>query len=267
MPVRVTVHPIPPWMDGERLLGDGPWEVEGPRWSAGLERPAAADLIARLRGLGFGGKPLEVEVQPRLKPALIRAAKTRDARARRDTTPGFAKTRTKTDAEGRWSLTPEALAVKIAEEWRGATVIDATCGAGGNAIAFARAGCSVTAIDVHRGRLDLARHNARTYQVDSQIRFLLGDARTLLSDMDADLVFVDPPWSTDWNRTLTGLDDLPLLRPLLAAIPKGAHWIAKVPPSFDPAVLPQTTPTAWFGVADGDRHRVKFLTLTHRAER
>lgn len=266
MPVRVTVHPIPAWLDGERLLGNGPWTIEGQRWSGSLERPAAADLIARLRGLGFGGQPLEVEVQPRPKPALIRAAKTRDARARRDTTPGFSHPRARTDAEGRWSLTPEALAMKLAESWRGAAVIDATCGAGGNAIAFARAGCTVTAIDLHRGRLDLARHNARTYRVDSQIRFLQGDALQLLATMKADLVFVDPPWRTDWNRTLTGLEDLPLLGPLLDVIPEGTPWIAKVPPSFDPATLPQATPVAWFGIADGDRHRVKFLTLTHHPE-
>ena len=266
MPVRVTIEPIPPWMDGERLLGVGPWTIEGQRWSAALDRPHAADLTARLRGLGFGGSPLEVKVQPRLKPALVRAAKTRDARARRDTTPGFAHARAKADAEGRWSLTPEALAVDLAEAWRGATVIDATCGVGGNAIAFARAGCEVTAIDVHGGRLDLARHNARTYQVASQIRFLQGDARQLLPSMDADLVFVDPPWNTDWNRSHTGPDDLPLLRPLLNVIPEGAAWIAKVPPSFDPRFLPHATPTAWFGIAPGDRHRVKFLALTYRPE-
>lgn len=251
-------------MDGERLLGGGPWTVDGSRWSAALERPAAADLTARLRGLGFGGSALQVQVQPRLKPALIRAAKTRDARARRDTTPGFANARAKTDAEGRWSLTPESLAMKLAEEWRGASVIDATCGAGGNTIAFARAGCDVTAIDVHRGRLDLARHNARAYQVASEIRFLHGDARELLPSLNADLVFLDPPWRPDWNRSHTGLEDLPLLGALLAAIPDGTPWVAKVPPSFDPAVLPQSTPTAWFGTATGDRHRVKFLTLTHR---
>ena len=149
MPVNVSVHPIPDWLDASRLLGEGAWTREGTRWSAPLERRVAADVAARLRGLGFAGDPLQVDIQPKLKPALIRAGRTREARARRATTPGFLNPRAKTDAEGRWSLTPEALAMDLARRWAGKRVIDATCGVGGNAIAFARAGCEVTVSYTH----------------------------------------------------------------------------------------------------------------------
>ena len=266
MPVNVSVQPIPPWLDASRLLGEGVWTSEGTRWSASLERKVAADVAARLRGLGFAGTPIRVDIQPKLKPGLIRAGRTRDARARRTTTPGFSNPHAKTDAEGRWSLTPEALAMDLAERWAGKRVIDATCGVGGNAIAFARAGCEVVAIDLHASRLELAQANAHAYQVAPRIQFLHGDALQLLPGLEADVVFVDPPWGTKWDRTHSRLEDLPLLEPLIRAIPKHSAWIAKGPPSFDPGGLPQGTPEAWFGVAEGDQHRVKFLTVTFRPE-
>ena len=42
------------------------------------------------------------------------------------------------DEEGWYSVTPEAIAMQIAERCRCDVVLDAFCGVGGNAIAFAR---------------------------------------------------------------------------------------------------------------------------------
>ena len=42
------------------------------------------------------------------------------------------------DEEGWYSVTPEAIATQIAERCRCDVVLDAFCGVGGNAIAFAR---------------------------------------------------------------------------------------------------------------------------------
>jgi len=42
------------------------------------------------------------------------------------------------DEEGWFSVTPEAIANQIAERCRCDTIIDAFCGVGGNAIAFAK---------------------------------------------------------------------------------------------------------------------------------
>ncbi|KAK7040778.1 putative diacylglycerol O-acyltransferase tgs1 [Paramarasmius palmivorus] len=102
------------------------------------------------------------------------------------------------DEEGWFSVTPEGIADQIA--WR---FLDAFCGVGGNAIAFARAGCArVIALDTSATRLALARHNAQIYGVAEYIEFILCDyvsfaksyiARTS-SKRKIDIIFLSPPW-------------------------------------------------------------------------
>jgi hypothetical protein len=159
---RVRVAGVPAWVPVARLLGAGAWVpgVDGV-YEAVLDTPAAADLSARLRGLGMGGQAFAVECSPALPRAAVRAARLEDARRRRDTTPGFERAGTRLDAEGRMSLTPEALARALAAELPvGGEVWDLGCGAGGNAIAFARAGHNVVAVERDHVRLADARHNA-----------------------------------------------------------------------------------------------------------
>jgi len=246
----ITVSGVPPWVDAERLLGPGPWKQVAGDWVTELGAGAEADVQARLRGVVLGGRAITVELDPPAPRALVRAARLRDARARRRTTPGFTKGAARLDEEGRLSLTPEALAVAIGERATGRDVVDATCGCGGNAIGFARAGCAVVAVDVSAERLELARHNARLYGVADRISFVCADAREVVPNLATDLVFVDPPWSAP---------DLDPLR-ALAGVVRTELW-AKVPPAFDPAGLPDAVAEAWFGQAGGDRHRVKLLLL------
>lgn len=259
---HLRVVGIPPWAEPERLLGPGEWRVEGRVALGELATHEAAALQARLRGLGLGGSPLDVEVAPALPRAVVRAARAGEARARWHTTPGFTRAGTRLDEEGRWSLTPEALAVGIARLAAGRSVVDAGCGAGGNTLAFARAGSPVTAIELDAGRLALARHNAGVYGVEDKVRWLEGDARRLVPTLSADVLFVDPPWGVDWTRRLTTLGSLPLLAELLALPLAGYRelWV-KVPPSFDVAELPDAAPRAFYGVGEGDARRVKFLLL------
>jgi len=252
----------------ERLLGPGEWEVapvDGGLSAVGtLAMEAAADLAARLRGVGLGGRPLGVEVTPKLKRGAVRAARTADARRRRDTTPGFTRPGARTDPEGKVSLTPEALALEIGQRWRGQRVIDAGCGVGGNTIGFARAGCAVTAIEQDPHRLALARHNARIYGVEERIRFLNGDARRVVPTLEADMLFVDPPWGVDWDRSHTAVADLPLLEDILEVFHGSGRFgylVAKVPPSFDPDIIAGAVARAVFGEAPGDYRRVKFVLL------
>ena len=244
------------------LLGDYGWTVEpdprGLAVVAELPRSAAADVVTRLRKLGFNGHPLEIEVQPGLHRSAVRAARTEDARRRRDTTVGFTRKGARMDREGRVSLTPEALAVSMAAGVD-VTVVDAGCGVGGNTIAFARAGARVIAIEQDPGRLDMARHNASLYGVADRVEWIAGDATQLVPTLSADLLFVDPPWGEGYDRGVTRLEDFPFLQSMLqASEPFGRVWL-KVPPSFVP--LPGFTPTVWFGQAPGDRQRVKFLLL------
>ncbi len=255
----VTVRGVPAWVPHLRLLGPGDWVQMDGAWTAELPREDAADLAARLRNLGMDGQPLEVDVQPPLKRKLVRDARAADARRRRDTSPGFTRDDVRLDDEGHWSLTPEKLALALGER-APATVVDATCGAGGNAIGFARAGARVIAIERDRARLEHARHNARVYGVADRIDFRHGDAAALLPSIDAELCFVDPPWQ-GYDAVRCGLADLSVLQHLLPATERFAQVWLKLPPSFVTADLEGFVPRAWFGHAKGDKQRVKFVLL------
>ncbi|MEE9384754.1 MAG: methyltransferase domain-containing protein [Nannocystaceae bacterium] len=270
---RVRVVGLPCWLRWRRLLGPGRWTEEVrqdgvPRvLEARLPREAAADLSARLRGLWLDGAAVRVETSPRLDRRSIRRARSADARRRRDTTQGFVRRGARLDAEGRFSLTPEALAVRLGRWARAGRVVDAGCGAGGNAIGFARAGSHVTAIELDADRAAIARHNMLVYGVDDRVEVVQADAVQYGSQLDADLLFVDPPWGREWNHQRTVLDDFPLLRSLLRQRRARTEVWAKLPPSL---VVPADThvePVAVFGAALGDWRRIKFLILRFRSRR
>ncbi|KAG1874284.1 Tgs1 protein [Suillus subluteus] len=106
------------------------------------------------------------------------------------------------DEEGWYSVTPEDIAVQIADRCRCDTILDPFCGVGGNAIAFAKTCEHVIALDISPTRLALARHNAAIYGVADRIEFILADyisfANAYLSrphpTRRIDVVFLSPPW-------------------------------------------------------------------------
>lgn len=278
----VTVTGLPVWMDVSRLLGPaGDGLADGAGWtredapdgtvtmSATMDTRLAADLDARLRGLGFGGHAIAVNSAPPLPRGAVRDARTQDARRRRDTTPGFTRPGTRLDEEGRWSLTPERLALALGRRashafGEGAHVVDAGCGAGGNSIGLARAGLRVTAIEQDAARLGMARHNARVYGVEARVRFVHGDALALLPGLlggvePPAMVFLDPPWGTAWDRVATPISGLPLLPAVLDLLGGRVAVWAKLPPSAVLDLSGLARCEAWFGEAEGDRRRVKFV--------
>ena len=268
----MRVEPLPQWLELRRLLGDFAWQVaplpDGKLSAeARLPRAEAALLVARLRGLGIDGSPLVVQVAPGLSRSEVREGRLLEARARRDTTPGFARSGAQVSGEGRFSLTPEALALAMGRAAEGRSVVDAGCGSGGNAIGFARAGSSVIAIDLEPERLAEAHHNAKLYGVEGRIRFLEGDALRLVPGLSADILFADPPWGEDYDKQRTELRSLPWLERLLA-LPMsqfGELWL-KLPASFASSQLPDARVQAWFGEAAGDRQRIKFIQLSRRTK-
>jgi hypothetical protein len=266
--VRVRVAPLPAWIDLARYLGPFDWlrseQANGACAEAQLSLHAAAGLAARLRGLGLDGSAVTVEISPPLARPQVRAARLHEARARRDTTPGFLRTGARASEAGRYSLTPEALALALAQEAAGRSVLDACCGSGGNALGFARAGARVTAIDISPERIAETEHNARLYQVTERLRCVLGDALREVPQRSADILFLDPPWGEDYDKRATTLSDFPLLAALLARPEQLAGyaeiWL-KLPSSFATRSVPGAEVRAWFGEAAGDRQRVKFLQL------
>lgn len=265
-PFHVRVQPLPPWLDLQRFLGDEHWTLETLPCGkleamATLERGAAADLAARLRGIGIGGSLIQLDISPPLNRKDLRRANLEEARRYRQGSTGFSQRSARLDDEGRKSLTPEALALELGKRADRRRVIDACAGAGGNAIGFARAGCQVIAIEIDPSRLAMAKHNAALYGVADQIKFVQGDAREELPKQNADFLFIDPPWGERYNKERVNLSELPPCLELLECsdhLPK--RWI-KVPPSFDPASLPGCRVEAVFGVGLGDQRRVKFLLL------
>lgn len=262
---RVDVVGLPTWLDPTRLLGpDFTWDAERTAWSATRDAEGAADVQARLRGLGFDGRALDVAVWPALSRSEVRAARTVDARRRRDTTPGFTRRGALLDAEGRFSLTPEALAL----DWGRAAwaaghrrVVELGCGAGGNTLGFARAGLSVVAVERDAARLEMAQANARLYGIAAKVEWRCADALEVLAGLnplDGDLFFVDPPWGEAWDRAHVDPFALPLLSEARAARGGRALW-AKLPPSTDTRGLGADRVEAAFGEAGGDVQRVKAL--------
>src|SRR5690606_37304583 len=112
---QVRIEGIPSWLDAQRLLGvpEGVTVHNGVHEIAG-EPGVAADVAARLRGVGLGGRLLTVTVTPHLGRAQVRAARLVDARRRRDATPGFERAEARTDDVGRMYVTPERLAMGVA---------------------------------------------------------------------------------------------------------------------------------------------------------
>lgn len=100
----------------------------------------------------------------------------------------------KLDRESWFSVTPEKIAAHIAERCRCDTIVDAFCGAGGNTIQFAFTCERVIAIDIDPKKIELARNNARVYEVEDRIEFIVGDYFQLADKLVADVVFLSPPW-------------------------------------------------------------------------
>ncbi len=264
---QVRISPLPTWLDAERLLGPELFTFRmlesGAREAyAELLAPAAAEVATRLRGLGIDGKPLEIAIKPPLARALVRAARLTEARARRDLTPGFVQRGVRLDEEGRFSLTPEALALELGRRAAGLRVVDVCCGSGGNSLGFARAGCQVTAIELDAARAADARHNAQLYGVADRVQIRVGDARAILPSIEADLAFIDPPWGRDYDKQATRLSDLPLLAEILPLCERFTQAWIKLPASFATQDLPGFAAEAIFGAASGDLRRIKLLLMT-----
>jgi len=99
-----------------------------------------------------------------------------------------------TDEEGLYSVKPERFALEIGRLLKGQTVLDAFCGIGGSAIAFARCGKRVIAVDIDRDRLSMAKRNAEIYGVSARMEFIHDDVMEAYPTLSFDALNIDPPW-------------------------------------------------------------------------
>ncbi|KAK9785969.1 hypothetical protein WJX73_008868 [Symbiochloris irregularis] len=96
-----------------------------------------------------------------------------------------------------WSTaTPEPIARHHAEQLKGARVVDAMAGCGGDVVAFAchPAIQEVVAIDKHAQRLEACRHNSMVYGCSQKLQTLCADFLTVAASLQADTVYMSPPW-------------------------------------------------------------------------
>ncbi|QQR89488.1 MAG: methyltransferase [Myxococcales bacterium] len=254
---------MPPWLDAQHLLGEGTWHRHKSYWHSQLHSKQAADVQARLRNMCIGGATIETVIEPAVPRQAYRKALHEEAVRMRNKTPLFSEAQACLDRESRAFITPEALALDIGKLATERSVLDAGCGVGSNAIAFAREGCAVTALESHPERLAMAMANAKIYGVQELIHFKQSqiDARTPLPP--ADILFVDPPW-LGLEKEKSSLTDYPFLELMLDRFNTEKKWHAlwiKLPMRFDLSSLEGFRPLAFFGKGKGDFRRVKFLLL------
>lgn len=109
------------------------------------------------------------------------------------------------DEEGLYSATPEKIALHQAEKMNCKNVVDGFCGVGANVIAFAIRGAMVYAIEKDAKRLEMARHNARSYGVDGKIEFIHGDFFREAPKIKAEGIFLDLEWGGPDYKSLKKL--------------------------------------------------------------
>ncbi|GAM23277.1 hypothetical protein SAMD00019534_064520 [Acytostelium subglobosum LB1] len=102
------------------------------------------------------------------------------------------------DKESWFSVTPEKIAIHIAERMKCHTVFDPFCGSGGNVIALAGTCTNVIAADLDVNKLLMAQHNASIYKVQDRISFINADfmhfGPSIQGIRHVDAVFLSPPW-------------------------------------------------------------------------
>ncbi len=64
-------------------------------------------------------------------------------------------------------------------KWKGKRVLEIGCGIGTDTINFARAGADVTAVEISKKSLDLAKKRAKIYGFEKRIKFCLANAEEL----------------------------------------------------------------------------------------
>ncbi len=244
-------------------------QLLGVRPDVPLAPAAAAVLSQRVHGLSLGGSRLSVDV--RLGPDEVLPAPGRGARAdlRRGRGVSWLP---HVDEVGRFSATPEAIATRqatlLASVHRG-LVLDPFCGCGANAIALARAGFDVLAVERDPVRARLAGRNARDLGVARLVTVRTGDALRLLPGLLAEYplaaLVLDPPWGAAEGVERVALTWDSFVPPgLWPMVDDSQPVLAKLPRDFDLETLPD--PGRWalqweFGApADDARHVVKLVT-------
>lgn len=118
------------------------------------------------------------------------------------------------DEEGWYSVTPEILARHHATRLACRVMFDPFAGVGGNAVQFARTCSMVVAAELSPDRADLIQHNMKLLGATATVRVMCADFWQSITRVEADVVFLSPPWGGPEYQTQQLFSVSPTVGPL-----------------------------------------------------
>ncbi|MFG1618653.1 methyltransferase domain-containing protein [Nonomuraea wenchangensis] len=140
--------------------------------------------------------------------------------------------------------TRKEVAEHRARRLAGASVIDVCCGVGGDLLALARAGCTVTAVDIDPLTVAVARANAEALGVADRVSVVVGNAGAVRPE-DYDVLFADPARRTGRGRTFDPLAYSPPWPTVLDLVARADRACVKVAPGIPYSYLPESSEVEW----------------------
>ncbi|MFG1707125.1 methyltransferase domain-containing protein [Nonomuraea sp. M3C6] len=126
----------------------------------------------------------------------------------------------------------------------GPRVVDACCGIGGDFLALARAGCTVTAVDTDPLTVAVARANAEALGLGTRITVTVGDAASIRPE-EYDVLFADPARRTSRGRTFDPMAYSPPWPVVLDLLSGARRACLKVAPGIPYEFIPEGAETEW----------------------
>ncbi len=102
------------------------------------------------------------------------------------------------DKDGFYMACPEIVGKYIANRLSNfKSCVELCCGVGTLSIQIAKVINKVYAVDINKNRIDMARYNAKLYNVSDRIKFIQGDVldSNLFRSISAEVAVLDPDWS------------------------------------------------------------------------
>ncbi|MFI7698432.1 methyltransferase domain-containing protein [Nonomuraea sp. NPDC049480] len=140
--------------------------------------------------------------------------------------------------------TRKEVAEHRARRLAGAVVVDACCGIGGDFLALARAGCTVTAVDIDPLTVAVARANAEALGLAGRVTVAVGDAAAVRPE-DYDVLFADPARRTSRGRTFDPLAYSPPWPVVLDLVSRAGRACVKVAPGIPYEFIPEKAEAEW----------------------
>ncbi|WP_346434015.1 class I SAM-dependent methyltransferase [Nonomuraea composti] len=123
-------------------------------------------------------------------------------------------------------------------------VVDACCGVGGDLLALARAGCTVTAMDTDPLTVAVARANAEAFGLADRVTVRVGDAAEVRPE-EYDVLFADPARRTGRGRTFDPMAYSPPWPVVLDLVARARLACLKVAPGIPYEFIPEGAEAEW----------------------